>query len=152
MWGGLFREYCQKFELPKKWQPKSGVVFAPVEGKGNLTPGSKLNLFGQSNFPWRGLPENIKRNPSKLNYLILQPNKNYEFEDLLDFVEDGNLDYLRPYTIIIILWGDVNIKSVTDDVETIKKYFGFKPNITPIDQQEKDKIKGLLIKYNQSLF
>jgi len=138
--------------IPRDWQPKSGVIFVPVEGRGDITKGSRLKSGypGQTsgNFPWRGLPKNLvgRRDPKTgLNFLILQPGKGVDFEDYLDFVEDGYLDYLRTYTIIIILWGEkFDMSAVNADIEDIKKYLGIKSEVTLLSKEENKKVQDLL--------
>jgi hypothetical protein len=82
-----------------------------------------------------------------LEFLLLSPNKSFDFKDLLGFVEDGNLDFIRLSTIIIVLWkpqskGD--IPAINKDIEDIKKYLGITSNVNPLNAKDSKKVSDLL--------
>jgi len=136
--------------IPKDWKPKSGVIFVPISGKGDVTKGSKRTYGGSGNFPWRGLPESLvgKRDPkSGLNYLLLQPEAGYDLEDLLEFVEEGNLDFIRTYTIIIVLWDTwkkSDFPAINSDIEDIKKYLGVTTPVRKLGPDQYKKVNDIM--------
>ena len=136
--------------IPKDWKPKSGVIFVPVEGMGDVTKGSKRTYGGSGNFPWRGLPKSLvgKKDPkSGLNYLLLAPSVDADFEDLLEFVEEGNLDFIRTYTIIIVLWDALkkdDIPAINSDIEDIKKYLGVNTQVKELGPDQSKKVKDIM--------
>jgi hypothetical protein len=139
--------------IPKDWHPKSGVIYVPIPGRGDITKGSRNRSGNQSkNYPWRGLPNNLvgKKYPKTgLEFLFLSPSRGMDFEDFIKFVEDGNLDFIRLSTIIIILWktyskGDMS--AINKDVEDIKSYLGVTSNVNPLNSKDLKKVDDLLDK------
>ena len=129
--------------IPRDWQPKSGVIYVPVPGRGKARSAGFLT----SNYPWIGLPKNLVGKKNGLKFLLLSPNAGADFEDLLEFVEDGNLDFLRTYTIIIVLWKTKtpsDTAAINSDIEDIKKYLGITTNVGPLDQNEFKKVQELM--------
>jgi hypothetical protein len=136
-------------KIPRDWQPRSGVIFLPVEGKGDITRGSRLRRGTESeNFPWRGLPGHLlgKRDPRNgINYLILHPTKRYDIEDIIEFIEDGNLDFIRTYTMIIVLWSEkFQIEVINQDINDVKKYLGITKTVSALPQNEMDEVNKVI--------
>jgi len=159
MAGGLYREYClnnnhtkhettqQRDSTLKYWQPKSGVVFLPTEGKG-VPQEESINSFlgfGKENYPWVGLPDGVKKDTTKpLQYVTLIPGGGDTFENLLDKVNSGKFDSLRPNTIIFVLWNSRrNETAIQADLKDIMKYLNVS-KINSISNQDLNKVKQLL--------
>lgn len=138
--------------IPRDWQPKSGVIFVPVKGRGDITKGSrsKGGYPGQTsgNFPWRGLPDNLVGKKDGLKFLLLSPNAGADFEDLLEFVEEGNLDFIRTYTIIIVLWKPQtksdSFKSINSDIEDVKKYLGVNSQVKALNPEVSKQVTDIM--------
>jgi hypothetical protein len=157
MWGGLYREYClnpNQSKQPKPqstevrdstleyWQPKSGVIFLPIEGKGIPTNKSKESFFGRKNYPWVGTNNLDKSKP--IQYIILTPKGSTTSEDLLDMVyKEPVFTELRTNTIIFVLWNErKNEMSIKSDLEDIKKYLKIN-KINDINPSDLKKIQSL---------
>lgn len=136
-------------EIPKDWQPRSGVIFLPVKGRGDISRGSRLKRGTESeNFPWRGLPSeliNKKDVKSVNNFLILPPSNNLDFEDMIEFVEDGSLDFIRNHTMIIIPWSSkYKISVINQDIEDVKKYLGITTTVSSLSKSQMDKVNKII--------
>jgi hypothetical protein len=127
--------------IPREWQPKSGVIYVPVAGKGMARSAG----FFKTNYPWRGLPDELvgKYDVKKgLHYLIITPGKGVDFDDLLEFVEDGNLDFIRTNTIIIVTWETkYKVDVVNSDINDIKKYLGITKQVGGLPEQQQQQVQ-----------
>lgn len=131
------------------WQPKSGVLWIPTIGRGNPSKESEESWFGrgEENYPWRGLPDGYKRNAKNIQSLILLPSDTFGFEDVVDFIEEGTFDFLRPHTIIIVPWSrQYNIDVVNEDIEFAKKILGYNKSVNQIKGEDEEKVKEILNK------
>jgi hypothetical protein len=130
------------------WQPKSGVVFLPTQGKGIPQEESMMALFGlgKENYPWVGLPDGMKIDTSKTpQYVTLTPGGGMDFEYLLDMVNSGKFDSLRPYTIIFVLWNNRrNENAIQSDLKDIMKYLNEK-RIDSINPSDLNKVRSILL-------
>lgn len=155
MTGGLYREFCLNNSNPNKpaistqienWQPKSGVVFLPIVGKGKLSEESKSKFFfGKDNYPWIGINPNQQTNLNDLKYLILIPQNEKSFENILDKIKDGVIDFIRGNTIIILNWSEsVDNNATKDDLETAKKFLKINKSVPKIENSLEQKVLNML--------
>jgi hypothetical protein len=155
MTGGLYREFCLNNTNPsapsmstqiENWQPKSGVVFLPIVGKGKLSEESKSKFFfGKDNYPWIGINPNQLTNLNDLKYLILIPQNEKSFENILDKINDGTIDFIRGNTIIILNWSaSVDNNATKDDLETAKKFLKINKSVPKIENSLEQKVLNML--------